>query len=349
MKRREFICAGIVLAAASLLTGASKTLHVEVWYGRRQRVGHLGSAQDDFNVLGHVYAANPIASVTCSVNGGVPKLLEFRILRRIVRYGDFNADIPVASLHFGDNDVMIQATDSTGRTTSTQVNVTRSMVGAYPLPAKISWGSVSNLQDVGQCVDGRWVSGPDGLRSSEAGYDRIFLIGDRTWKDYEATASITIHGFSKKNGAESGVGHCAGFCMRWAGHSTEDNAPGDQPKWGLYPRGGVTWLVWRTRDGLMSPFRNFLHGESEDDRDFAPFPVQLGRSFWMKGRCETLDGDGVTGYSFKVWNKSAQEPSEWDYRVTQKSNYALRSGGLALVAHEIDATFGDLVISDLTV
>lgn len=66
----------------------------------------------------------------------------------------------------------------------------------------------------------------------------------------------------------------------------------------------------------------------------------------MKGRCETLAGDGVTRYSFKVWNR--QEPEGWDFQVTQKSDVALQTGGLALVAHETDATFGDLHIQGLS-
>jgi hypothetical protein len=348
MKRREFIRAGAAAVTTSLLAGAKEALRVEIWHGLHHRVGFLGDAQDDFNLLGHVYSSRPIASVTCSVNGSKPRPLQFKVFRRIVRYEDFNADIPVAALHTGDNRAVIEATDSEGRTTSAHVTITRSLTGKYPLPVRISWGSVDDLENVGQVIDGHWNWGPHGIWTDEIGYDRIFLIGNRTWRDYEATAPLTIHGFSAKNGPWSGKGHATGFCLRWAGHSTEDNAPGVQPKWGLHPRGGVTWLVWRTQDASLPPVRNFLRGDSEEHQDFAPLPVRLGRPFWMKGRCETLAGDGVTRYSFKVWNTSEPEPAAWDFQYTQKSQTALRTGGLALVAHETDVTFGNIAVTKLS-
>jgi hypothetical protein len=321
-------------------------LHVEIWHGLHRRAGHLGDVQEDFNLLGHVHAVNPIASLTCSVNGGAPSPLRFTVFRRIVKYGDFNADIPLASLYAGKNHVSIQATDSAGQTASAKITITRHLTGAYPLPAKIAWRSVQDVEDVGLCTDGRWTYGPDGLRTAEIGYDRVFLIGNRTWKDYEVTAPVTIHAFSQRNGPQSGSVHHAGFCLRWAGHSSENNAPGEQPKWGLHPRGGIVWVT--SRDGILPVMRQFYPGDSERWQTFAPFPIQFGRPFWMKGRCETQEGDGVTRYSFKVWNTPEREPNGWDFQVIQKSELALRVGGLALVAHELDATFGDLLISDLS-
>ena len=332
-----------MLGADLALRGASEGLHIEIWHGRHHRIGHLGSAQDDFNVLGHIYSVNPISSVTCLVNDGAPRALRFTVSTRIVKYGDFNADIPVASLRAGDNHIVIQATDSQGRIANANTIVKRELAGTYHLPARISWRAVHSLEDVGLCTDGRWTYGPQGLRTAEIGYDRVFLIGNRSWKDYEVTAPITIHGFSQKNGPQSGTVHHAGFCLRWAGHSTEDNSPGDQPKWGLHPRGGIVWLT--SLHGDLPPVRQFWPGDSERWQTFAPFPIQFGRPFWMKGRCETLEGHGVTRYSIKVWND--KEPKGWDFQVTQKSDSALRTGGLALVAHETDATFGDLLISDL--
>jgi hypothetical protein len=284
--------------------------------------------QNDFNLLGHVHAISRISSVTCAVNQGAPRPLRFTVFRRIVHYGDFNADIPVASLDAGDNRIVIRATDCEGRVAEANVVVTR-LTGSYPLPVDISWSAVHSLEDVGMCTDGRWVHGPQGLRTVEVGYDRVFLIGNRSWKDYEVTAPITILGFSQKSGPQSATVHHAGFCLRWAGHSTEDNGSGDQPKWGLHPRGGIVWLT--SLRGGLPPVRQFYPGDSERWQTFVPFPIQFGRPFWMKGRCETLAGDGVTRYSFKVWNR--QEPEGWDFQVTQKSDVALRTGGLALVAH----------------
>lgn len=65
----------------------------------------------------------------------------------------------------------------------------------------------------------------------------------------------------------------------------------------------------------------------------------------MKGRCQTLEGPNITRYSFKVWNTGNSEPAGWDFEVVQNSDTALSAGGLALVAHELDVTFGDLSIA----
>ena len=42
---------------------------------------------------------------------------------------------------------------------------------------------------------------------------------------------------------------------------------------------------------------------------------------------------------------NAPEPVSWDYQVVRRSKSALRGGGLALVAHETDVTFGDIEIN----
>ena len=68
----------------------------------------------------------------------------------------------------------------------------------------------------------------------------------------------------------------------------------------------------------------------------------------MKFACQTLPeatkGIGVTRYRFKIWPVDTREPATWDWEVTQASRYALRWGGALLLAHHVDATFGNVVI-----
>jgi hypothetical protein len=72
----------------------------------------------------------------------------------------------------------------------------------------------------------------------------------------------------------------------------------------------------------------------------------------MKGGCATMPDDsagaGVTKYSIKVWDVGTDEPSGWVYRISQASSPALGLGGCAVVAHELDVTFGDISIVDLS-
>jgi len=324
-------------------------LYIEVWNGKNNRVGHLGDVQDDFNVPGHVYSKYPLSSFTYSLNGGEDVPLNTFVYRRIVNQGDFNADIPVAMMKTGVNIIKLKAVNIHNQSAESVVKVTKTAKGEYPFPVNIHWSSVRNIEDVGHCSDGRWEVGPDGLRTVQIGYDRVFLIGNKKWKDYEVACKVTIHGLSKKNGPQSWIVRHAGFCLRWSGHSLEDNKPGDQPKWGLHPRGGIVWLT--IVDGKFPPIRQFYPGDSESSKTFEPFTVSPRKPFWMKGRCETLpdnnDGAGVTKYSFKVWDVGTDEPAEWDYQEIQTSAKALRTGGCALVAHELDASFGDISIINL--
>jgi len=322
---------------------AATAFRIEVWNGSRQRCGHLGCLQQDFNLTGHVYSNRPLREVTCTLKNGEPMQLRFKPFRRIAELGDFNADIPIAALTPGENKVILTATDINGAAVSKEVTIIRSPSGSYPLPASIRWRAVRKLEDVGECTDGKWTLGSYGLRTANIGYDRIFLIGDQTWTDYEVTARVTIHGMSNRTYPESGRVKHVGFCLRWAGHSTENNAGGEQPKWGLHPRGGIVWLT--VARGQFPPVRQFYSGDSEDFQTFDPFPIRFGEPFWIKGSCETL-GAETTRYSLKVWQFHSPEPDQWDFQVVQHSATALRCGGVALVAHELDVTFGDIHVSN---
>ena len=63
---------------------------------------------------------------------------------------------------------------------------------------------------------------------------------------------------------------------------------------------------------------------------------------------QALEDANITMYSFKIWPHSVPEPENWDWRQTQVSVNALARGGVALLAHHIDATFGDIAIEPLT-
>ena len=79
---------------------------VVIWHGLRQKVGHLGIAQDDFNLLGSVSPADSIASLTYRLNEGPFIRLNFGEdtpgFRRFAGLGDFNADISIHDLRPGN-------------------------------------------------------------------------------------------------------------------------------------------------------------------------------------------------------------------------------------------------------
>ncbi len=156
---------------------------IEVYQGLRHRCGHLGDVQEEFNLTGHVRAAFPLQELTCRVNGGAARPLRFERFRRIVEYGDFNADIPIAILKPGENSVELTATDIKGAAASIEATVIRSRSGSYPLPRH---HTLERGYRHGRCGQGaRTGSGRSARKACARGRSVttgwLFLIGNKTW------------------------------------------------------------------------------------------------------------------------------------------------------------------------
>jgi hypothetical protein len=323
---------------------------IEVWQGDRQRTGHLGDVQDDFNVHGHVEPWREIDTLEWSLNYPINTPLSYRIFRRLVNDGDFNIDIPAATLKADrTNQLTITMRLRDGRSLSRTVEIRRE-TGARPLPLTIRWKDVKNPADVGTIVDGRWEVTPAGLRTRQIGYDRLFLIGERTWRDYEARTTITLHRVDPV-GENGGAG--VGLIARFTGHVTGGPRyfASGQPKWGFQPFGAIGWLRWNRGENTTPPQAQFFPGDSYMKVDAGEFPLRLGETYAIRFACRTLPDDptgaGVTRYQFKIWPQSAPEPSAWTWEQTQTSRDALRAGGLCLVAHFVDVTYGDVTVTAL--
>lgn len=336
-----------LLLSAAALAAAEPTL--EIWHGDVQRVGHLGDAQDDFNVMGRVEPWRELDTLSYTINGKGDFRLAFRAHRRLVRDGDFNADVPIGMLQPGGNTITVRALFFDGRRIEKTVTVMKE-TGARPLPVRIRWRDLKNPQDAGQMVDGQWAVEGGGLRTKQVGYDRVFLIGDRAWQDYEVRTTVTIHAIPKETSHLSG-GNGLGIILRFAGHVTGGPRffPSGQPKWGYQPFGAIGWLRWQPGKPDEPPARQFYHGHNDGRKDFGSYAVKIGETYAMRFACETLpdapDGQGVTRYSFKLWRASEPEPEHWTWQQVQTSGTALRKGGAVLLAHHVDATFGDVEIT----
>lgn len=330
-------------------------MHIQIWHGKRQRVGHLGHAQEDFNILGDV--SDDVVALSYVVGRGLPVPLTIgRNLdgwgdtRRLARQGHFNADIPIECLAFGENEVVLTAQNVDGHEISERVVVCRE-AGRCLLPVLVDWAQVTNPQDVGQYVDGHWGLEVGGLRTLHTGYDRVFLMGETAWEDYAVTVPITIHQVDDQTGPVSG-GNGVGILMRFCGHVVGGplKFPPGQPKWGYQPFGGIAWLRWM--DGAKKPPQlQFYNGGHNGMIDHGVYPVVEGHTYWMKAQCETLsdyDADaGVTRYRFKIWSENEPEPDTWVWEEIQTSQHALRQGGVVLLAHHVDATFGPVRVDQV--
>jgi hypothetical protein len=324
---------------------------IEIWHGTEQKVGHLGDGQDDFNLMGRVARPDQLLAVQYTLNDRIPVELNFRGYRRLAADGHFNADIPIAALAPGVNTIEINGRFVGGIAARQVVSLTR-LSGSSSLPLHIDWSEVADPQDVGQYVDGHWRLGEHGLRPAQVGYDRLFLLGDRTWQDYQITAMVTVHDVAPDTGPLSG-GNGLGVVMRFAGHVVGGprNFPVAQPKWGYQPFGAIAWLRWPRGEPDAAAVRQFMNGGVKEETDYGPVPVHTGERYVLKALCQTLpddaDGRGVTRYAFKLWPAAAAEPSSWDWEHVQVSEHALRRGGVALVAHHVDASFGDISVVPL--
>ncbi|MCK5270852.1 MAG: hypothetical protein KAJ46_08710 [Sedimentisphaerales bacterium] len=334
---------------------------INIWHGLEQKVGHLGDAQDDFNLMGELIPADGYDSLTYSLNGAAAVSLTIGEaptgFRRLAGEGHFNADIPIATLVAGNNKISLVATTKQANQFIREVTVEK-LGGSCPLPVAIDWSTVSDPQDVGQYVDGEWLLTDDGLRTKHTGYDRLFLIGERTWQDYEVTVPITIHQVTQETSPDSGA-NGVGVIFRFTGHiiGGPGNYPDVQPKWGYQPFGAIGWLRWE--DGYeAAPRLQFYYGCDNSNNTYKP-PIDHGSfsvvdegKYQIKTRCETMpdsvpEGYGVTLYSFKIWPDGDSEPAGWTWQETQTCEYALREGGIALVAHHVDVTFGDVTVTTI--
>jgi hypothetical protein len=137
--------------------------------------------------------------------------------------------------------------------------------------------------------------------------------------------------------------------LRFAGHVVGGprHFPAAQPKWGYQPFGAIGLLRW-VNGADRPPVKQFFPGDSDDSVDYGEFAIRTGGTYAVKFACRSLPdtaaGVGVTRYSFKVWPVDTREPTAWDWEVTQTSRHALKRGAALLLAHHVDATFGNVVI-----
>jgi len=204
----------------------------------------------------------------------------------------------------------LRAVNTDGIVSTVTVNVElESGVSAFPY--NVAWNSVTDPQDVGQYLDGIWTHDAAGIRTAQVGYDRLFLLGETDWQDYEIVAPITIHEVHQGSPLSHHPG--LGFILRFSGHIVggHRNWPDAQPKWGYQPFGAIGWLRWRSGingDPTIQFYRgdndnveNFglpakalanpetlEFGPEEHTKNFGEIAAKAGSNVLMKMRCETM-------------------------------------------------------------
>lgn len=322
----------------SVYTSALPTL--DVWYGSPQVFGNVGTAQEWVNILGNATDPDGIASVTYSLNGGPDISLTVGADQiRLQDDGDFNIEFSFDDLNVGTNTVSVTATDSLGYQSTDVVTVDYAGGAFQPLDYSIDWSSVASIQEVAQVVDGLWTVDGDTVRTLQFGYDRLVAIGDVLWDDYEVTVPITVNELDPRCDQVwcAGGGPLVGVLTRWLGH----NFTGGTPNAGWFPMGALGAYKWTSSGSWMEIYRGQDGLVIEQDSSVT---MPLGVPHMFKMRAETLPGSHR--YSIKIWPQSDPEPAAWNYQFDEPLS-ATANGSLLLVAHHVDASFGDVVVTSL--
>lgn len=337
----SLVVAGFIATAEDALSQADEDSRIEFFYGGEQQLGQWGTPQRWVNVLGSISCPDEVESLAFSLNGGKAQPLSMGPdKRRLARPGDFNIEIDHQHLKAGGNQIEVYGIDRDGNRFSRSMRIQYTPDRVWPLPYSIDWSTVDTIQDVAQIVDGRWRLTPHGVRNEIAHYDRVLAIGDRSWRNYQATVTIRFHGFTgpTPNPPHFGVTH-AGIGLRWRGHHDDGNQP--RIKW--HPLGAAT--EFQLFPGWAECRWRILGGSGKKRETMRMHNIEPNQPYFLKARVQTLP-DGDTLYRVKIWQHEEDEPALWDLCTTEgPSDY--QNGCLLLVAHNSEVTFGNIEIIPL--
>jgi hypothetical protein len=308
---------------------------INVWHGNGETFGSRGTPQKQINIVGNISGAS-VTSMTFKLNNGPTTPTSVGTgSPRLENPGDFNIVIDIAdpNLNVGTNTLLLTAAGVSRTVNFSYVN----NVTAH-LPYLVDWSSYSSITQTGIVVDGRWNLTSAGPRTAITGYDRIIALGQRTWTDYEVTVPITVHSWPVPG--DGGVGIIA----RWDGHSGQYPLPSgwsDMGAYGYYSNDEVP-----SRAGLAM----WLNGTTRVSTGIDKFEMAVGVPYIFKLRVETVTSTSAR-YSLKAWQQGQPEPA-WDsatfsrvYQVVDTNDKP--RGGVLLVAHYADATFGDVLVTQI--
>ncbi|NND08554.1 MAG: hypothetical protein HKN87_19420 [Saprospiraceae bacterium] len=346
MMKYSIICLliGLICCWDSGIHGQSPP-SIDVWYGAVQHFGHLGQPQRWVNVLGNIQGRDQVDTATYLLNKGIARGLTLGgDLHRLAQTGDFNIDLSWDSLRVGNNELTISLQTNRGETVTKEVVLVVEKNNRWPLPYAIDFSQVNDLQNVVQVVDGKWELNRNGVRTREPYYDRVLTMGDTTWKNYETTISLTVHGWtpSEPGPPTYNVTHF-GVAMRWRGHHADGRQPGR--KW--YPLGAQGEFLLKPDLDSCRWRILFDGGRSGKPRKFSSKRnrLVLDQPMLVKSQVATMP-DGMTRYRYKQWLQDQPEPLTWDVEGFEENDYS--SGALCLVPHNSDVTIHSVRVEPLT-
>ncbi len=353
---RSFICCLIFFLSHPFLgnsawTGADtlqseapqppETIHV--WYGTEQHFGFPGLAQRWINIPGHVDNHEQLASLSFTVNDGPEQTLSIGPdARRLARAGEFNVEIDAEELRPGNNTLSIikSLKDNSREVKDVAIHY---RIQPWPLPYRVDWSAIPNIQETVQVVDGLWQLTDSGLRTAPGHitYDRSLALGDASWSSYEILVGFTVNSVDySAYGSPESVSPGLGLILHWNGH-TDTPVDCGQPHCGWFPAGAIHWY---------SLPENEAAGFSINTRPISdlsvklPYPLTVATGYLL--RCRVQVFPFRTHYALKIWQEGEEEPDEWSLqRTADRKNPG--HGGVLLVAHHLDLTFSTIEVREI--
>ncbi len=322
---------------------------IEPWYGDRQVFGRLGTPQRWANVLGRVADSDGIGSLAYSIDGGAIRGLSVGPDgRRLASAGDFNADLLITQLSYGEHSMVLHAVDKGGRVRTRTITVVRELAPIWALPYTAAWTSTAGITDVAQPLDGRWTTfggNRVGIAPADTGYDRLMMIGDVTWTDYDVRVPVTFRSFDSPTCSLCGAA-AFGLIANWNGHN-DSVLPGSQPQQGYLPDpNGLTPTPFGTIAWWQSGAPKLTDNLSNTTSTGPSLPLVANNTYVLRLQ---VDAQGTTtAYRFKMWPQAQAEPATWSAQYTSPgAANEPRTGSLVLMAHEAAVEFGAVTVTRL--
>lgn len=311
---------------------------IDLWYGSEQTAGHVGKPTRWVNVLGRITDPEGVAAAWFRVNDGPERSLSLGPDKRRLQYlGDFNVEVARDELDPGSNTITVVAESQDGRRSSKDVSVERITNVTAPLPYALDFSQTDHVPDVVEVADGLWRVEGDALRTVDVGYDRLLVVGEQSWTEYEVSTEVTVHGLGDEWGTPESGDPLVGLLLRWPGQT---NLDGEQPSAGFFPIGAFAWHAFGeggNRYQLIGMDPNWQPQRTEEA------DMLFDTTYVFKAQVENRT-DG-TRYRFKFWEKGTPEPTDWRLSFTYDGGAS--EGSVGLVAHHVDATFAETTISPL--
>lgn len=315
---------------------------ITLWYGTDQTFGQLGHPQTQINLLGTVTGTLPL-SLTYALNGAAALPLKLGPDdERLAQVGDFNVVITRTALISGLNQVVLTATDALSATAQLTATITYIPTSTWPQTYNINWAQGMNIQDVVQVVDGLWAVDDTGLRPLQFDFDRLVAIGDSSWRDYEVTVPMFVRSIDPSGFDAPSNGPGIGLIADWQGHTflTEDL---QVPTGWRTQLGALAWYRWGRNNTRTTEVRGYGGGAIATN---SSKELSFNTQYIMKLGVQSRTGQ-PSYYRFKFWPAAQPEPAVWDVQGPGRAGGPV-SGSLVLVAHHVDATFGDVVVRPLS-